>query len=90
MASTHCCFQYLAPTSANELNIGSKVRKAILYEISNGLMSTKCVLASSLHFFPLTLLRTFDDAQREIYKLISLDVYPKYVSECFQTTKDAM
>jgi hypothetical protein len=53
---------FLSPSSPTELNVGSKTRRAIRYEVENGLCSSS----------------TFNDAQREIYKLISLDVYPKF------------
>ena len=53
--------EFLSPTSPTELNVGSKTRKAIRYHIENDLCTAS----------------TFNDAQREIYKLISLDVYPK-------------
>ncbi len=53
---------FLSPTSANELNVSSRVRKKIQFEIENNLANNS----------------TFNDAQREIYRLLSLDVYPKF------------
>lgn len=56
---------FLSPSSPMELNVGSKTRRAIRYEVENDLCTST----------------TFNDAQREIYKLISLDVYPKFCQE---------
>ncbi len=56
---------FLSPFSPSELNVGSKIRRSIRYEVEN-----KLVTAS-----------TFNEAQRDILKLISLDVYPKFCQE---------
>lgn len=57
--------EFLSPSSLRELNVGSKTRKAIRYQVENDLCTSD----------------TFKSAQREIYKLISLDVYPRFCQE---------
>ena len=64
-SARHIWDEFLSPASSTELNVGSKTRKAIRYDIENDLCSSS----------------TFNDAQREIYKLISLDVYPRFCQE---------
>ncbi len=56
---------FLSSSSPTELNVGSKTRKAIRYELENGLAAAS----------------TYNEAQREVLKLISLDVYPKFCNE---------
>lgn len=53
---------FLSPASASELNVSSKIRKSVKYEVENSLANAA----------------TFDDAHREVYRLLSLDVYPKF------------
>ncbi len=60
---------FLSPSSPTELNVGSKTRKAIRYELENQLVTAS----------------TFNEAQRDVLKLISLDVYPKFCNEGGQT-----
>jgi hypothetical protein len=56
---------FLSPSSPSELNVGSKIRRNIRYEVENKLVTAN----------------TFNDAQRDILKLISLDVYPKFCQD---------
>jgi hypothetical protein len=61
--------EFLSPFSATELNVSSKIRKAIRYQIENNICTTS----------------TFNEAQREVFKLISLDVYPKFCSTMLES-----
>ena len=58
---------YLSASSSMELNISAKIRKTIRYELTSGLFSNTI----------------FNEAQRDTYKLISLDVYPKFCQTAF-------
>jgi hypothetical protein len=56
--------QFFSSTSSATLNVGFKMQRAIRFDVEHGLITPKM----------------FDAAHREIYKLISLDVYPKYIA----------